>query len=90
MPMDERQRVGLGYGTLILIALIVFVFGSIAVDRVNERILELDAKIQIVDQKTEEVQTLIRMQMEEVRELQTSIRKLREKLRGAAQESGTE
>jgi prefoldin subunit 5 len=90
MPMDDRQKVGLGCGSLILIAVIVLVFGSIAVDGVNERILALDAKIQVLDKKTEDLQLLIAKQTAEIEELQALIEALREELRGAAQESGTQ
>jgi hypothetical protein len=90
MPMDDRQKVGLGCGSLILIAVIVLVFGSIAVDGVNERILALDAKIQVLDKRTEGLQLLISDQTGLIQKLRASTRALREELRGAAQESGTQ
>jgi|GEM_PF-5122931 len=90
MPMDRKQKVGLGCGSLILIALIVLFVVNIAVDRVNSGLVELDIKMHALNTSAEELESLIAKQTAEIEELQGLIEALREELRGAARESGTQ
>jgi len=88
--VDSRQKVGLGCGTLILIALIVVFVVNIAADGLNSGIVQLDGKMHALNTSAEELASLIAKQTGEIEALQALIEELREELRGTAQESGTQ
>ena len=83
MPMQPNQRVSLGYGSLILIALVILILGSIGARAVDETIAELGAKFQMLDQRCQNFETLLSLQRGEIQELQGLIEALRRELREA-------
>jgi hypothetical protein len=81
--MEPNQKVSLGHGSLILIALVILILGSIGARGLDESIDELGAKLQMLDQRCQNFEVLLSRQRGEIEELQGLIEALRRDLRQA-------
>jgi outer membrane murein-binding lipoprotein Lpp len=57
--MDKNQKVSLGCGTLILIALIVMIFSNASTDDVQKEVNELRSEVRELNSKVEQLESKI-------------------------------
>jgi hypothetical protein len=73
MKADTGGKVGLGCGTLILIALIVSVFGNMAADDLRQEVRQMNTQV-------ERLELVINDQVEEIQALRVTIEGLRSEM----------
>jgi len=74
--MEKDQKMTLGCGTLILIALIVLIFGNISVDRTTTHVVQLRNEVSQLRQEVQRLQRMVSSQGNEIRQIREDVRRL--------------
>ena len=76
VQMNQNEKVSLGCGTLILIALIVMIFGNMGKDRYEPEFQALQQSVQELQSQMESLETNLNHQTELLESLRQEIRDL--------------